>query len=85
MYGRLYPSRYESRLYPSWYERDKGGDNEVLVTVRLETKNDSILGSRDRHVTMALQLPSLLDVSPVERVVIVVGSLVKNLLTQWEN
>ena len=67
MYGRLYPSRYESRLYPSRYERDEGGDDEVLVTVRLETKDDSISGSRDRHVTMALQLPSLLDVSPVKR------------------
>ena len=30
---------------------------------------------------MALQLPSLLDVSPVERVGVFIGSLVKNLLT----
>ena len=36
MYGRLYPSRYESRLYPSRYERDEGGDDEVLITVRFE-------------------------------------------------
>ena len=73
MYGKLYPNRYESRLYPSRYERDEGGDNKVLVTVQLETKDDSILESHDRHVTMALQLPSLLDVSPVKRVVISVG------------
>ena len=40
MYGRLYPSRYESRSYPSRYEGDGGGNNEVLVTVRLEAKDD---------------------------------------------
>ena len=68
MYERLYPSRYESRLYPKWYKRDEGGDDEVLVTVWLEAKDDSISISRDRHVTMVLQLPSLLDVSPVERI-----------------
>ena len=58
MYGRLYPSRYKSKLYPSRYKRDEGGDNNVLVTVWLEVKDDLILGSRDRHVTMALQLIS---------------------------
>ena len=41
MYERLYPSRYESRLYPKWYKRDEGGDDEVLVTVRLEAKDES--------------------------------------------
>ena len=30
MYGRLYPSRYESRSYPSRYEGDEGGNDEVL-------------------------------------------------------
>ena len=35
MYGRLYPSRYESKSCPSWYEGD-----EVLVTVWLEVKDD---------------------------------------------
>ena len=64
MYGRLYPSRYK---------KDEGGNNKVLITVWLEAKNESISGSRDRHLTMALQLPSLLDVSPVECVVILVA------------
>ena len=54
MYGRLYPSRYESRLYPSQYERNESGDDKVLITVWLEAKDDSILVSRDRHMTMAL-------------------------------
>ena len=40
MYGRLYPSRYESRSYPSRYEGDEGGNDEMLVTVWLEAKND---------------------------------------------
>ena len=40
MYRRLYPSRYKSRLYPSRYKRDRGGNDEVLVTVRLEAKDD---------------------------------------------
>ena len=39
------------RLYPSWYKRDKGGNNKVLVTVWLEVwfeaKDDSISGLRD--------------------------------------
>ena len=47
MYKRLYPSRYKSRLYPSWYERDKGGNDKVLITVRLkvwlEAKDESRL------------------------------------------
>ena len=38
MYKRLYPSRYKSRLYLSWYKRDEGGNNKVLVTVWLEAK-----------------------------------------------
>ena len=54
IYGRLYPSRCKSRLYPSQYEKNEGGDNEVLITAQLEAKDKSILGSRDRHVTMAL-------------------------------
>ena len=36
IYERLYLSHYKSKLYPSWYKRDEGGDNEVLVTVWLE-------------------------------------------------
>ena len=38
------------------------------------------------HVAVALQLPSLLSASSIECVIIVIaiGSLVKNLLTQWE-
>ena len=42
------------RLYPSRYERDEGGNDKMLVTVWLEAKDESILGSRNRHVTMAL-------------------------------
>ena len=61
------------RLYPSRYERDEGGNDKMLVTVRLEAKDESISGSRDRHVTMALQLPSFLDLSPVKRVIILVA------------
>ena len=34
---------------------------------------------------MALQLPFFLNVSPVKRVEVFIGSLVKNLLTWWEN
>ena len=52
MYGRLYPSRYE---------KDEGGNNNVLVTVRLEAKDNSISGSRDRHVTMVLQYVKFLN------------------------
>ena len=70
MYGRLYPSQYKGRLYLSWYKRDEGGDDKVLVTVRFKAKDDLILGLRDRYMTMILQLPSFLDVSPVKRVVI---------------
>ena len=40
MYGRLYPSWYESRSYPSRYKGDGGGNNEMLVTVWLEVKDD---------------------------------------------
>ena len=47
MYRRLYPSRYENRLYLSQYKRDESGDDEVLVTVWLEAKDKSISGSRD--------------------------------------
>ena len=47
MYKRLYPSWYKSRLYPSRYKEDEGGNNEMLVTVWLEAKDDSISGSRD--------------------------------------
>ena len=54
IYERLYPSRYESKLYSSRYKRDKGGDDNVLIMVWLEAKNDLILGLRDRYVTMAL-------------------------------
>ena len=35
------------RLYPSWYKRNKGGNNKVLVTVWLEANDDSISGSHD--------------------------------------
>ena len=73
MYRRLYPSWCKSRLYPSRYKRDKGGNNEMLVTVGLEAKDESISGSRDRHVTIALQLPSLLNVSPIKCVIILIA------------
>ena len=54
MYKRLYPNQYKSRLYLSWYERNEGGNNKILVTVQLEAKNESILGSYDHHVTIVL-------------------------------
>ena len=38
-------------------------------------------GSRNLHMTIALQLFSLLDVSPVKRIAIFIGSLVKNFPT----
>ena len=72
MYRRLYLSWYKSRLYSSRYKRDESDDNKVLITVWLEVKNDLILGLRDRNVTMALQLLSLLDVSLVKRIIILI-------------
>ena len=35
-------------------------------------------------VIITLQLPSFLDASSVECVIVAIGSFVKNLLTQWE-
>ena len=32
MYKRLYPNQYKNRLYLSRYKRDKGDNNNVLVT-----------------------------------------------------
>ena len=47
MYRRLYPSWCKSRLYPSRYEGDKGGNDEVLIMVWLEAKDDLILESHN--------------------------------------
>ena len=44
------------RLYLSWYKRDEGGNDKVLITVWLEAKDELISGSRNRHVTMALHI-----------------------------
>ena len=53
MYRRLYPSRYESRLYPSQYKKDEDDNNKMLIMVWLEVwleaidKLRSISRSRD--------------------------------------
>ena len=73
IYERLYPSRYKSRLYPIRYKRNEGGNDEVLITVWLEAKDDLISRSCNRHVTMALQLSSLLDVSSVKCIIILIA------------
>ena len=35
------------RLYPSWYKKNKGGNDKVRVTVWFEAKNDLTLRSRN--------------------------------------
>ena len=46
---------------------------------------DTESGLCDYHMTMVLQLPSLLDISSVKCVGVFIDSLLKNLLIQWEN
>ena len=54
MYKRLYLSWYESKLYPSQYKSNKGGNDKMLVIVWLKAKDDLILRLCDFYVTIAL-------------------------------
>ena len=73
------------KLHPSRYKKDAGGNNEMLITVWLEAKDElrSILRSmlrshnnntesesHDLYAIMALQLSFFLDVNPVKYIMI---------------